>query len=189
MWHLFSFFEDRLWDCHSPNWQRDQLNACTFSTRGELRKLWPCNRHERRNGTGGARRSDDLQDVGTPRSVLSGDSWNLSLETWKNLILRSFWQWIMYKMLLSMNVIERERDWQDEASISQELIRFMIGHLSSLELETPTAWRASFLLRKGDGLVEKRPCFVTVKKVGIVHLLTWKQSTLQSCLSLNLSLS
>lgn len=103
-----------LWDCHSPNWQRDQLNACsTFSTRGEL-KRWPYHR-QRRIGTGGAR-SDDLQDVGTPRSVLSGDSWNLSLETWKNLILRSLWQWIIMwstKMLLSMNEIERERDWQD----------------------------------------------------------------------------
>lgn len=39
----------------------------------------------------------------------------------------------------------------------------MIAHLSSLRLETPTACWTSFLLRKGDGLVEKRPRFVTLQ--------------------------
>lgn len=112
LWHLFSFFEDRLWDCHSPNWQRDQLNACTFSTRGEL-KRWPCHR-QRRLGTGGAR-SDDLQDVGTPRSVLSRrllepQSGNVKEPDTKIVVTMNYY---VTKILLSMNEIERERDRQD----------------------------------------------------------------------------
>lgn len=72
----------------------------------------------RANWSFGGVRSDDLQDVGTPRSVLSGDSWNLSLETWKNLkepdtkIVMTM-NYYVTKILLSMNEIERERDWQD----------------------------------------------------------------------------
>ena len=40
----------------------------------------------------------------------------------------------------------------------------MIAHLSRLRLETPTACWISFPLRKGDGLVEKKPLCVTLQK-------------------------